>query len=60
MFQAGYTSDGRLEVVVVDIYIDGGSTYSCKTMMNEVVVHMDHGGCYIQGVGLGKVVREVR
>lgn len=43
VFQAGYTDEGKLQVVVVDIYIDGGFTHSCTAMLNEVLIHMDHG-----------------
>ena len=43
VFQVGYTDEGKLQVVVVDIYIDGGFTYSCFTMLNKVFANMDHG-----------------
>ena len=43
VLQAGYTDEGKLQVVVVDVYIDGGFTHSCTAMLNEVLIHMDHG-----------------
>ncbi|KAL8593330.1 hypothetical protein ACOMHN_009983 [Nucella lapillus] len=42
-YKAGYTNEGHLEVVKVDVYGDGGFAYSNFQMLNEVVVHMDHG-----------------
>ena len=43
VLQVGYTDEGKLQVVVVDVYIDGGFTYSCFTMLNKVFANMDHG-----------------
>ena len=43
VFQVGYTDEGKLQVVVVDVYIDGGFTYSCFTMLNKVFANLDHG-----------------
>ena len=43
VLQVGYTDEGKLQVVVVDVYIDGGFTYSCFTMLNKVFANLDHG-----------------
>ncbi|KAK7111653.1 xanthine dehydrogenase-like [Littorina saxatilis] len=42
-YKVGYTDEGKLQVVMVDIYMDGGFTFSNNAMLNEVLVHMDHG-----------------
>ncbi|XP_076461928.1 uncharacterized protein LOC143294357 [Babylonia areolata] len=42
-YKAGFTGEGKLQAVIVDVYIDGGHTFSCNSMLHEVVMRVDNG-----------------